>query len=556
MARAAQARSRPVRASAEFQRIMDLPRRPPEGYAIPLGYFDRFRRTPSGLGNLDLRPKQAQVLYELVEYGGAMASLTLGEGKTAVGLLAGAVLNASSTVYIVPPALARQIIEVEYPKWNEHWRLPALGPGPGPGHRRLHIVKYTDLRSKDPNKHNVLERLLATLVVADEAHCLGRRTVQAGRVRRFQNKYKPTRLNLSGSFMDRSIREPAPLAAEALGAGSPYPRTYQDLEAWAWAIDDSPLGNSPPGVLKALGPDIRDGFRRRVAETPGFVVSTEESCGAALALRSRDLALPAKIGKCLADLRALWIRPDGFELCSPLEFHRCAQTLALGFYLRWAENPPAEWRAARQAWQSDLFAFLRAGRPGLDSPALVTDAAAAGRLPQLSSYPQWAAVEATYEPKTEAVWLDGFAAKDAAKWAIEGPGIVWAEHPAFGEYAAEIAGLPWYGGGTHPEIDELRRLSRGGARSFFASVPAHHEGKNLQFMSRALITTPPSGARRVGQTIGRVHRQGQRAERVDIDFYLHTPEYQAAMASAQRNAAWLQATAGELQKLCVGRIGW
>lgn len=551
MARAAQARGRPVRASAEFQRIMALPRR--TEVAIPPSYFERFRRTPSGLGNLDLRPKQAQVLYELAKYGGAMASLTLGEGKTAVGLLAGAVLGAKCAVYIVPPALARQIIDVEYPKWNEHWLLPALGSA-------LHVVKYTDLRSKDPKKHNVLERLLATLVVADEAHCLGRKSVQARRVRRYQTKYKPTRLNLSGSFMDRSIREPAPLAAEALGAGSPYPRTYQDLEAWAWAIDDSTLGNSPPGVLVALGGPgaeaLRDGFRRRVAETPGFVVSTEESCGAALALRSRDLAIPAKIGKYLDDLRRLWIRPDGFELASPLEFHRCAQTLALGFYLRWAENPPAEWRAARQAWQSDLLAYVRVGRPGLDSPALVTDAAAAGQLPQLSSYTQWASLECSYEPKSEAVWLDGFAAKDAAKWAIEGPGIVWAEHPAFGEYAAEIAGLPWYGGGTHPEIDELRRLSRGGARSFFASVPAHHEGKNLQFISRALITTPPSGARRVGQTIGRVHRQGQRAERVDIDFYLHTPEYQAAMASAQRNAAWLQATAGELQKLCVGRIGW
>lgn len=549
VAKAIAAGSRPVRASAESERIFALPRRTET--TIPPSYFERFRRTPAGLGNLDLRPKQAQVLYELAECGGAMASLALGEGKTGVGLLAGAVLGARCTVYLVSPALQRQILELEYPKWAEHWWLPELGSA-------LHVVKYTDLRSKDPAKHGVLAALRPDLIVADEAHCLARASVQARRVARYQRAAKPKRLNLSGSFMDHTIREPAPLAAEALGEGSPYPRDYPTMESWAFAIDE-PSGNWPsapagvlaqglcPGVINPSIDELREGFRLRVAETTGFVVSSGDSCGAALELRTRDLAIPGDVTKALGDLRRLWVRPDGVLLASPLEFTRCAATLALGFYLRWTEEPPQAWREARSAWVSELNAFLSSrSRPGLDSPALVTEAAASGDY-AAQHYAAWAEIEGSYTPRGEAVWLDYFAVRDAGTWALERPGIVWTEHPAFGQVLADTYGLPWYGGGTYPELDE-----RGKGRSFAASVPAHHEGKNLQFLDRALITTPRPSARRMGQTIGRVHRQGQRSDKVSIDLYAHTPEYVEALAAARSNAAFLQATAGELQKLCVG----
>ena len=543
---------RSVRPSAESARILALPRRPADA-APPEGYFERWRRTPSGRGNFDLMPKQAQTLYELAEYGGAMGSLALGEGKTGIALLAGSVLGAERTVLLVAASVYAQVTEVDYPAWAEHWVLPPLRTdrGPGPG---LWIIKYTDLSSKDPKKHNALEEIAATLVVSDESHTLARANIRRKRYRRYVNRAAPKVLNLSGTFMDRSIKDPAPLAADALGAGSPYPRTYADLDAWSWALDDLPA-NSGLGVLGAFGKTLdeaRDGFCRWVSETPGFVVSNGESCGAALRFGVRRLTIPGNVNQALDDLRRFWVRPDGFELVSPLEFHRAARTLALGFYLRWTEKAPDEWLEARAAWASELSAFLkRSNRPGLDSPALVTEAAATGKL-GLRSYEKWAAVEKAFKPAGEVVWLDEFAARDAALWATEPgkPGIVWSEHPSFGERVAELAGVPWYGGGDRASSEILKEP---GTRSMVASVSSHFFGKNLQRFSRALITTPPGSARRAGQTIGRIHRRGQKADVVHVDFYLHTPEYQSAMAAARRNAEVNQRLTKERQKLVVGR---
>jgi len=150
--------------------------------------------------------------------------------------------------------------------------------------------------------------------------------------------------------------------------------------------------------------------------------------------------------------------------------------------------------------------------------------------------------------ESEAVWISDWIVDAAAKWASDKkrPGIVWVEYPELGERIARAATVPYYGGG--PEASDLI-IRETGQRSIVASIKAHGTGKNLAMFSRSLVVNPPADGATWEQLIGRTHRQGQRADEVEVEVGLHTPDLLEAFRKAREFARFIQATDGQPQKL-------
>lgn len=520
--------------SPELRRVLALPRR--AEIVVPSGYFEDWLQVRPGL---PLRSVQAQALYELEQLGGLLGPIGVGHGKTLIALLAGAVMGVERTVLLVPPALKAQVLERDYAYYAKYWRLPALGSA-------LHVVAYSDLSSA---KHgDVLERLRPDLIVCDEAHSISAPT--SARTKRFRRYFKaraaagrPCRLvALSGTIISKSIKEVAPLANLALGAGSPYPRDYATLESWSWAVDDVPL-QCPPGALRALGPGpAADALGAWVRNTPGVVTAPPAfSSDASLVLRERALSVPKPVLDALATLKRTWVTPDGASVADAAEYSRYARQLASGLYLRWTwprgESLAVreEWFEARREWAREVRAYLtkRAG-PGRDSEGLLEKAAASGAW-RSDTYARWARAKHTAKPKqADPYWVSDFMVEDALAWASKNRGAVWVQYPEFGA-ALAARGLRFFGAG---ESEALLRET--GERSYALSIPAFFHGQNLQYFDSALVTHTSGNGKKWEQLLGRHHRQGQRSDTVTFDVYRHCEAVRESFDAALRNADEVQ----------------
>lgn len=546
---------RPVGGGNEFKRIDALPRRKFDAEAYQPVDWERELWIPGGCGSATcpyrngLLPTQRAAVQEGVAARGLLGSMGLGHGKTLTSFLLATLLTQGTAVLLVPPSL-RQQTEQGWEHLSKHWRL-----------RPVHVVAYSELSS--PTKGDVLERLKPAVIIADEAHCLAHAT--SVRTKRFMAYFKahPDTVfcALSGTLTARSIRDWAHLAWLALREGSPAPhyKSWKTLEAWSFAIDDLGAGmdNAPGGVLDAWRGDeetTREGYSRRVRETPGVVATSSFSSAASLVIRARPIKVPQPVTKALDDLRRLWVRPDGVELSSALEFYRYARQLSMGFYLRWVTPAPEAWLEARRAWCSERSRFL-AGRtaPGLDSPALYEAAVEAGRV-QSTNYGPWKAIEKSFRPETEAVWISDFMVNDAAEAAVKRPLVVWSRHPAFGSAVAERAGIPYYGAGKEAERALIRECEERGDRSIVASVGSHGFGRNMQTWDTALWPGFSVNGKTIEQCLGRLHRQGQRSDEVEYQIYLHTPEAGDGFAAALSNSRYQQQSFRQPQRLLSARL--
>lgn len=532
--RARVAASRPIRDSPEFRRIQALPRRlVPD---VPEGWGDQFRAEQASLA---LRPSQAQALWELSQCGGLLGDMPVGSGKTLVALLAPVVLGAKRPLLLVPSSLIPKTkADIEY--YGIHFNLPA----------DLDVLSYEALSQAKMAQY--LARLQPDLICGDEAHKISRSGSARSKVLNIYRRKNPhcKYVWLSGTLITRSIRDCAGLSNMALGSGSPYPRDYQTIDSWSWAVDDGVLFEAPPGVLEgfcAEGENAREGLRRRVRETRGVVGSAgSEQCAASLVFRTAPVKVPKEVVKALADLRTKWELPGDVELEDPLSQYRAVEQLSCGYFLRWTwprgESPELQftWRRARAAWNTAVYQKLKRATEGMTSPLLLYQAAAAGRWEEPSWEP-WAQIRKECRPKTEAVWVSDYLIKAATTWAQKHHGIVWVDGPEFGARLAEASGLPYYGGGPESAA-ALAALERSapGTPSIIVSINAHRDGLNLQGpYGEALYTCVPRVAKEWQQSIGRIHRPGQTRDEVEIYIIQHTPELKEALQDARRNADFI-----------------
>lgn len=588
--------------SHDLARILELPRRtldPADGRFAQKWTRLLRNSTPTvgctceadwGFCIHDLLPIQGSGCEEGNLARGLLGLLGVGSGKTGLDILLPLVVpECRVALLLIPPNLKAQFLQRDFPQWSRHFRVPNLAGGRTfeAGIPVLHVVAYSELSNAKAT--DLIKRVRPDLIIADEAHNISRR--DAARTKRFLRHFtdfpKTRFVALSGTLTSRSLQDYAHLAGLALHEGSPLPLHWPTVEEWAGAIDAEKTTTiaAPIGALRKLcnpGEHVREGFRRRLTETSGVVATQEGVLGTSLYLQERTLKVPACVDAALQGVRMTWQRPDGEELTDALTKAAVCRQLACGFYYRWiwprGEPLPVRetWLKARRDWHREIREKLKHSREHMDSPLLLTRAAARwhegfneitdeGRKVEhpphtkhrmtwaSDCYLEWQRVKESAEPQTEAVWVDDYLIQDAGAWAQANVGLVWYTHAAFGERLASQAGLPFFGPGNEANVALLKER---GDRSIVVSAKAHATGKNLQAWNHNLICNPSTSGKDWEQLLGRTHRTGQRADEVFAEVYRQTEEMREALDQAMRDARYVAQSTGQQQKLIYANRDW
>lgn len=509
---------RSVRRTVELDRIRLLPRRDWErDYNVPavVEYMTRALARPDG--EMELLPVQAVALAELYDYGGLMAPIEVGGGKTLVSLLAPVVVKAKRPVLLVPAAHVKGKVQKEAQEYAKHWVLPPIS-----------IQSYETLSRDWDNAW--LEQKMPDLVVCDESHKLKNTKAAcwkklARHVRKYRRKGHDIRVVLlSGTAFTRHLREIWHLLRLALGDSAPVPNKWEDMNEWALALDTK----VPPGMRLLPGPLVELGrheggartsqaqqaFQDRLLSTPGVVAlkGARPECG--LEIYPHFIDLPPHLEEHFQTLRETWETPDGHPFEYVFDLWRHARELACGFYGVWDPRPPDPWLRARLVWHRFVRDTLARSRT-LDSAAQVLLAVQQGRLDDSGAWSNWQKVQDTFKPNPVPVWVDDTVLKHAADWLTREQGICWVEHRAFGQKLAALTGFPHF---RDYGLDSKGRSIEDVSGPAIAQIKPCSEGLNLQKRHHKNLTVScePTGSR-YEQLIGRTHRQGQVQDTVTVE---------------------------------------
>lgn len=552
-----------VSKSQQLQRIEGLPRRDPrlsdtEWAERVSGYLKK----PEG--TMTLRPFQAAALRDIHDFGGAFIQGRVGIGKTLISLLAPVLLGAKRPLLLIPAKL-RDKTKREFAALSQHWMtLP------------LRIESYAKISRL--NGDELLQQIAPDLIIADECHKLkSLKSAVTRRVSRWVQNNPETRfVAMSGTVASRSLKDFAHVLSWCVPRGCPLPTRWGDLQEWALAVDEK----LPPqalrlasGALEILmnteelnAPDpvsgARRAVRRRIADTPGVIMSTDRYLGASLTVE--PLVPPDKlyvdgIDPLFARLHEEWETPDGRPLADPMQVWRVGTELAWGFFYKWVPDPPREWLIARKGWAAAVRYLLKSNRRGLDSELPIRNAVARGdfdgrfvmrdgmRLfeePVEELLAGWEAIKDSYEYESVPMWVNmapvcWLAEQDTDVW--------WVRHLAVGEQLAKALDVPFFTQGGLDQRTGLHIYDHDGP--CVASWRACGEGLNLQKWSRQIIVTPPTSGKDWEQLLGRMHRDGQEADEVSTRVCFGSQEHWGAWVQAQNDARFLQDTTGQEQKL-------
>lgn len=557
-----------VRRTEEFERIYRLPKRDwteilRDNYAAVLS--EHLRRPG---GSMVLRPAQAAVLTELHDYGGAMAALSVGEGKTVISALAPTIVAAQRPVLLIPAKLKKKT-QRDFKILAQHWYM----------HPAIQVVSYEKL-SRNPD---YLTELAPDLLMADEAHRL--KSLSAActkRVKRYMRQNPHTKfLALSGTITSRSLKDFWHILMWALRPDvMPLPRTFQELEEWALAVDEKvdPLERVAPGALLELHQDenldelerARRGVRARLQQTAAYVATRESMLGASLQIELVRPPTSKVIDTALDELRLEWTTPNGDVATTPVDMWRHARELACGFWYRWDPPAPLPWLEARRSWNKYVRHIL-SGSDQLDSPLQVMQAVAKGRFDgKLFSIQEgkdgagnslmvqyepkallerWQAVRPSFEPHNVPDWID----EGRMRWVVdhylkgEEPCIVWVEHIAVGQKLAALSGCSFH----HEQGLDAQgvMIEDHEGKSVIASIASSGEGRNLQAWSRMFVTSCLPNGRIWEQLLGRLHRSGQLADTVEVSVMHGCREQYDGFLQALRDATYVHQVTEQPQKL-------
>lgn len=557
--------------SSEFKRVFNLPRRTTwddvsEALTIAFALPPRTDCTPAcvcrGKGSMRLKPRQAWALAEAYERRGGVVLLGPGEGKSLVSLLLAPLLGWQRPVLFVPAGLRDKTVKVDLPLLSRHWKLPA----------NLDIRSYEEL-SRVPFADYLSKRRLPDGIICDEVHALKNRgAARTKRLLRYFSEFPQTEfVGMSGSIVNRSLMDYGHLTLLGLKDGAPLPHGFIELKTWADALDEGvPDEARPkPGALLDLcapGEAPRDGYRRRLLETPGVISSPDLSTNVGLQIFEQPMPdMPQAVVDAFVRLRNTAELPGGEMCATALEQVRHAKELVLGFYYKWVWPGGVrdeEWLEARKCWRRYVRQMTTRSHGGVyyDTELQVANGVRSGALtcPD-DEYNSWVAVRedrkkkwGAPEPPKETVWLSDYMLVAVEEWVKEsdkhtppgaqGPGsIVWVESIGFLEELRR-RGHQCYGAGENGIVYE------DGKRSVFASM-AHTVGKNLQAFSKMLFTSPLTSGKAWEQALAREHRPGQTADDVVVHVYLGCRETWWSFFNARKDALYIEATLGQRQRL-------
>ncbi len=545
-----------VRYTSEIERILRLPRRT-QSASIELA-LEMSEALRKDTGAQQLRPVQALALLEAMMTGGLFGPIGVGEGKTLITLLAPYVLEAKRYLLILPAGLQKKTRK-DHAKYAQHWRIPALSEFLMLSYEMLGRVQSVD----------VLNRYKPDLIGADEVHRFkNRRAACTRRMIRYMHDHPETRfLALSGTIMQKSVRDFGHILRWCLKDKAPVPRTETEIEDWAWALDERVPDESryePGALLRFCEPEelneaplvaARRGFRRRLLDTPGVVstIGEGERVNCSLYVSYIKPAYKPVTEQHFHKLRRRMLTPDDWVLTRGAEVWQHARELSLGCHYVWDPRPPEDWRNARRDWGAFVREILSRSRT-LDSEKHVALEIDAGRLRDGGVLKRWRDVRDTFRPNSVAVWHDDSVLKLCAEWMSKGPGIVWTEHAHFAEKLSALTGVRYFGAKGFAADGTFIDDAEG---PIIASIDANKEGRNLQHKwSRNMFTTMPDNADLAEQVIGRTHRPLQEADEVTVDVLLGCLEHVNAFRKALSGAQTIRDTVGAAQKLLIADIDW
>lgn len=552
-----------VESDPGYLRIDALPRRiwtEPSKAAVQAYYTEAFRKPH---GKQMLRPVQAQSLHETIEQRGFLGPIAVGHGKTLYSFLAFVALLSKRPLLLLPGALVNRTRQ-DLHDLAPHWKLPG-DPGIGglsiESYDKLSRVEYLEL----------LNKIKPDVIVADEAHRLKNKDAACTKrlARYIESNQDTVFCAVSGTLLSKDLKDFAHISAWALREKSPVPYEIQTLDTWCAALDDTAIMGPHPGILLNWTPPhtegnlrerARAGIRERMTQSPGVVVSLDESYSGSLNIQKVEINIPGKVQEYYRDLRAQWITPDGWELLSPVEVWRHARELALGMHYIWDPRPPQEWRSARKAWGAVCRSYLGAGAQ-YDTELQLKNALwgigpKASHLKDpmaLRILNEWMNTEPSFTPNSVPVWHDDWTLNYCAQWGKK-PGIIWVDHLHFARELAKRTGLAYYGNKGQDQFgNEIEKHDP--KRCMIASVDANCTGRNLQAWSRNLIVSPRSN-HKVEQLLGRTHRNGQTADEITVDVLYGCRENVVALHRAIAKAREIQQILGAKQKILLAKIDW
>lgn len=559
--------ARNVERSPDLDRICALPRRTADAAYMAQWVEEVTEAFITPLGRREgasLRPAQATAIVEIVDNRGAYLGYSVGTGKELTIMLSALALGAQRPVLGVPAGLARQTRD-DWARYSRHWKTPNPVP---------RIITYEEMT--DEPKVDLLDRISPDLVLLNEADVL--RNASASMVKRL-DRFRIAHWDdcdfvaFTGTPGRLSILDLWHILIWCLRERAPVPLDRGEAETWAAAIDEkgSRFGVRPGvGALRQLGGEgatlvdqARDGFRRRLTETPGVVILSGDSCDQPLHIRQilapHDPVLEQHFARFRGPERCT---PSGDRVGDPLSIYRYAGELGAGFYSYFDPKPPEEWLDARRNKNAFVEEVIEASA-STDRP-LDTEAAVMRAYPRAWQVIAWRSVKDIYDPAkhTKQAWLSDSVVEFVLDYmdqadAAGTPTLVWCWQVPFCEaleYASRERALA--GKGPARVWYAQKGLARDGryigksdaTRSCILSGGANLRGRNLQAFQRNLLVTPPQSARYLEQCLGRTHRQGQDSA-VHVDWLVTSYETALGLEKAVSEARFGKATWGVSQKL-------
>lgn len=539
---------RAVQRTPELDRILKLPTRTSStaelvdalsSFLRKKGHVCRPKRAndPTDKGCADglvrFNEFQTQVLVEAPEANGAFVVGPMGIGKTGVSIMVSRmfqqVRRVERPLLVIPGSeVVREKTMYDIGKMKEHWDVP-----------QFFIESYERLRMTDYAEF--LLDMKIDLLILDECQAASDMSrAMANRIRRLKEERPDTPVvAMSGTPSKRSCLDFFHVIVWCLQQNSPVPIPQSEQREWAEYLDGS--DEISAGCLKTFGgpslADVRRGLAKKIFSTPGCISWQGPSVTVPLTVHARYVPLSAEEDHWFRVLVGDpnheaeypgWTTPDEHTFTDAAEMWARQQQMSLGFFYRWVPSPPPEWKAARGAWHAAVRKVIDS-RDRFDTVAQVSNAVDDGDLPQLEPLlARWRELKPIFEecktwgcrakhvevrdgveyvkyhnvPK----WIGDTSLRYAAKW-LQGGGVVWTVHRAFGLRLSEVTGVPFFSeGGMSQEGESLNTTQ---APAIIASVQACGTGLNLQRYSRQLIASVWPTNRQVEQAIARLHRQGQ-----------------------------------------------